>query len=424
MHWRASASAFYIKQVVIFTKTQRTEQHNIGQQNVMWKLIDEYCFRSKNLYNYANYIIRQEFINNGKWIQYNELFKICKESDPYKELGSNVGQQTLRLLDKNWKSFFKSIKDWKKNPSKYLGRPKLPRYKDKNGRCFLGIDNIKVHNENSFIRFSWKPFKSLNDNFITKIPEGSKLMQCRFVPRGSDYIMEVVYEVDIPEVRVESTKICSIDLGIDNFATITNNIGLCPIVVKGKVIKSINQFYNKQKAIIQSELMLLNKKHWSNRLERLTTKRNNKVKHFMHVASKDVVKYCIQNNIDTLVCGLNKEWKQESKMSKKVNQKFVSIPYDMFVNMLVYKCENVGIKFMITEESYTSGTSFLDNEDPVKSNYDKSRRKYRGLFVANNERQINADVNGSYQIMKKVFPNAFANGIEGVGCHPLSMKIA
>jgi putative transposase len=401
----------------------RVEQHKISKSHPAWKLIDDYCFRSKNLYNYANYIIRQEFINNGKWIHYNELFDLCKNGDDYKNLGSNLGQQTLRLLDKNWKSFFAAIKDWKKNPSKYLGRPKLPKYKAKDGRCFLGIDNIKFFNTDGHIRFGYKPFHCLNNMFKTNISSTSKLMQCRFIPYNNYYTMEIVYQIEAPDQPTESTNIASIDLGIDNFATITNNIGLQPIAIKGKVIKSINQYFNKKKASIQSELMLVNEKHWSKRLQKLTDKRNNKVRTWMHNVSKYIVDYCVLYGIDTLVCGYNVGWKQESKMSKKVNQKFVSIPFDMFVNQLKYKCENNGIRFIQTEESYTSGTSFLDGESPVKENYNKSRRIYRGTFQSNDDILINSDVNGSYQIMKKVFPNAFVNGIEGVGCHPTAIKI-
>ena len=120
---------------VIQLKVQRCEQHNIKRSSEFYNIIDDYCLRSKNLYNYANYIIRQEFISNNNWIRYNRLFSLVKNSEPYKDMGSNVGQGTLRILDKNWKSFFKAIKDWKKNPSKYLGRPKLPKYKEKNGRA-------------------------------------------------------------------------------------------------------------------------------------------------------------------------------------------------------------------------------------------------------------------------------------------------
>ena len=390
----------------------------------MWNEVNYLCFLSKNLYNYANYIIRQEFINNGKYLNYYDMRSICTESEPYKQIGSNVGQETLRLLDKNWKSFFKSIKDWKCNKSKYLGRPKLPKYKNKdNGRYIIGLDSNKVKIKDNMIYFCWKPLKKFNNLFYTKIPSEAKLIQCRFVPQGSNYMMEAVYQIEIPETPIESNNIAAIDLGVDNFVTITNNIGLQPIIIKGGVIKSINQYYNKNRAKIQSELRLINNKFSIHKLERLTQKREQKLKYEMHLISKRVIEYCLKNNIDTLVCGLNKEWKQNSKMSHKVNQKFIYIPFNSFVNMLAYKCENVGIRFILTEESYTSGTSFIDNEEPCKENYDKSRRKHRGLFISDSGKTINADVNGSYQIMKKVFPNAFANGIEGVYFHPSTMKI-
>ena len=403
---------------------QRTEQHQIDHSNSIWKLIDDYCFRSKNLYNYANYQIRQEFIHNGMWLRYKDVFNLVKDGDDYKNLGSNLGQQTLRLLDKNWKSFFIAIKDWKKNSKKYLGRPRLPKYKKKDGRCYLGIDNIKFFNTDGYIRFSYKPFHCMNNMFKTNIPQTAKLMQCRFIPHSNYYTMEIVYQIDVPETITESDHVASIDLGVDNFATITNNIGLNPIAIKGGVIKSINQYYNKKKAKMQSELMLLNKRHISKNIIKLANKRNNKIKDWMHKASKCVVDYCVMYGIDTLVCGYNAGWKQESDMSKKVNQKFVGILFDMFVNQLAYKCQNNGIRFITTDESYTSGTSFLDDEEPIKDNYNKSRRIHRGLFKSNTGILINADVNGSYQIMKKVFPNAFADGIEGIGLHPLSTQVA
>jgi putative transposase len=339
-------------------------------------------------------------------------------------MGSNVGQATLRLLDKNWKSFFTAIKDWKVNPSKYLGRPRLPKYKPKDGRFILSIDNNKVMLKDGHVYFAWKPLKVLNNHFITKIQDDCKLFQCRFIPTGFNYTMEIIYEIEVSEQPKNSERIISIDLGVDNFVTITNNVGLKPFVIKGGVIKSVNQYYNKEKARIQSELKKVNKKDWSNRLQKLTDKRNNKIKYLMHTYSKKIIDYCLDNNIDTIVCGYNKEWKQELSMAKKTNQKFVTIPYETFISMLDYKSIDAGMKFILNEEGYTSGTSFLDNEEPIKNNYNKSRRVYRGLFVSNNGIKINADVNGSYQIMKKVFPNAFANGIEGVGLHPMILKIA
>ena len=214
-----------------------------------------------------------------------------------------------------------------------------------------------------------------------------------------------------------------IDLGLDNFATITNNCGLIPLVINGKGLKSINQYYNKQISHYKSIAKRVNKLNSTNKMRKLTFKRNNKVDDFTHKASRFLVNYCRNNDINTIVIGNNKNWKQNSKMSKKVNQNFISIPYGIFIQKVQYKAEEFGIKVIVTEENYTSGTSFLDGEFPIKENYNKNRRKYRGLFVSNNGIKINADVNGSYQIIKKVFPKAFAEGIEGVGLHPFKVNL-
>ena len=232
--------------------------------------------------------------------------------------------------------------------------------------------------------------------------------------------MEIVYEIEVPECLPYSDRIASIDVGVDNFITMVNNMGEDPIAVKGGVIKSINQYYNKQKAKMQSELKKKNNLNWSKRLQKLSDKRFEKIKYQMHCISKYVTDYCVLYDIDTLIVGHNDQWKQENKGM----QNFTYIPYDMFFKMLQYKCENNGIRFILVDESYTSGTSFLDEEDPVKENYNKKRRVHRGLFRSNNGEYINADVNGAYQILKKVVPNAFANGIEGAGSHPTTIKIA
>lgn len=394
---------------------QRCEQHCIKYNSDFEKFIDGYCFRSKNLYNYANYIIRQEFINNGNWMRHYEMCKLLKDSEPYREIGSNVGQSTLKILDKAWKSFFHSVDEWKKNPGKFLGKPKLPKYKPKDGRFMLSLDSNKVKLKDGYVYFAWKPFKKFNNTFITRAQ--NRIVQCRFIPKGSHYVMEIVYEIDVPDCSEASERIASIDIGVDNFITMVNNIGENPVVVKGGVIKSINQYYNKRKAEIQSEVKKVNKQDWSKRLQKLTDKRFEMIKYQMHCISKKVINYCVLYDIDTLVVGHNNEWKQESKRM----QNFSYIPFKLFLNMISYKCENNGIKFIETEEAYTSGTSFLDREDPVKQNFNKSRRIYRGLFVSNSGIKINADVNGAYQIMKKVFPNAFADGIEGVGLHPVAI---
>ena len=401
---------------MIYMIAMRVEQHIIKPSSEFGEFIDLYCLKSKNLYNYANYIIRQEFIKHNKWIKYNELFQLVKESEAYKDLGSNIGQGTLRMLDKNWKSFFVTIKDWSKNPTKYLGKPKLPTYKSKDGRFILSLDSNKIKLKNNYIYFAWKPFKKFNNKFKTNAK--NKILQCRFVPKGSHYIMEIIYEINIPTSKDIVEQVASIDVGVDNFVTMVNNIGVKPIVIKGGIIKSINQYYNKKKSEIQSKLRIVNKKDWSKSLQKLTDKRYEMIKYQMHCISKYIVDWCVLYGVDTLIVGHNDNWKQNNKGM----QNFTYIPYDLFIKMLNYKCENNGIKLISCEESYTSGTSFIDNENPTKKNYNKNRRVYRGLFISNNGTKINADVNGAYQIMKKVIPNVFANGIEGVGLHPIIIK--
>lgn len=400
----------------------RVEKHIIKRNNKYYKILDEYCFKSKNLYNYANYIIRQEFINNGKWIRYNELDKIVKNKEndfDYKNMPiSSSSQQCLKLLDKNWKSFFASIKDYNKNPSKYSGRPKLPKYRPKNGRNILILTNQNCKIKNGYINFP-KKFKGLL--IKTKIRNG--LQQVRVIPKDKYLVIEIVYKIEDVEPLVDNGRYIGIDLGLDNFATITNNCGLIPLVINGKGLKSINQYYNKQISHYRSIAKRVNKLDYTNKMRKLTFKRNNKVDDFTHKASRFLVDYCRNNDINTIVIGNNKNWKQNSKMSKKVNQNFISIPYYNFIQKVQYKAEEFGIKVIVTEESYTSGTSFLDNELPVKENYNKNRRKHRGLFVSNNGIKINADVNGSCQIIKKVFPKAFAEGIEGVGLHPFKVNL-
>ena len=322
---------------------------------------------------------------------------------------SQSSQCLLQVLDRSWKSFFASIKDWTQHPEKYLGKPKIPKYKKKGGVFAWFLKNNQTYIKDEYLCFRLKVFNGYK--FKTNVR--GRLISVRFVPRGSVYVLEIVYEVEVSENIPEIKNICSIDLGVNNFVTMVNNIGLQPIIINGKGLKSINQHYNKQRAKLQSELEIRHNQHWSNKLNAITLKRGNKIKNIIHHTSHYIIKYCNKNNINTLVIGLNKTWKQNCKLNGSTTQNFVSIPYNMLIKQLTYKCQDNGIRLIMNEESYTSGTSFLDSETPEKQNYDKSRRVYRGLFKSNNGQLINSDVNGSFQIMKKVFPNAFADGIKG-----------
>lgn len=414
---------FYMRLEVIEIKVQRIEQKIIRKNHPKFKIIDNQCFHSKNLYNEANYYIRQEFIQTGKYISYYDVNCEFKTHENYKLVFSQPANCTLRLLDKNWKSYFRSIKDWKQHPEKYLGMPKLPKYLKKDGRFPWMIPNNQLvynyENGTVYIR------NRLINDYQWKCRCLGRIIQIRFIPKGSCYVMEIVYETEIPDTKSENNRIASIDLGVDNLVTMTNNIGLNPIIINGKGIKSINQYYNKRLAKEKSLLKIRHGKDWSKKLDIITFKRYQRIKNYMHNTSSYIVKRCVENKIDTLVVGKNKEWKQNTSMSKGNNQKFVSIPYQMLLQQLKYKCENVGIKYIETEESYSSGTSFLDEEEPIKQNYDKSRRIERGLFKSNTGLLINSDVNGSLQIMMKVFPNAFNEryGIEAV-LTPIVINVA
>jgi putative transposase len=388
----------------------------------MWNTIDQKCWQAKNLYNYANYIVRQEFINKNFWTRYRDLDKLLQTHETYKTLGSQASQNTLTLLDRNWKSFFVSIKDWsKKKGDGYFGKPRLPKYKDKlKGRSILIIKNIQCKIKDGKVMFSWHPLKSFS-GIPTKVL--GHLQQVRFVPTGNCYTMEVVYNEEIAtEEKAKNNRVASIDLGVNNFATIVNNIGLRPIFVKGGIIKSMNRYYNKERANISRETGMI----WNNRMRNLTDKHNCKTDTYMHTVSKRIVQYCIKNNIDTLIIGLSKEWKNESNIGHVNNQNFISIPHEKLIKQLQYKCENIGINCIINEENFTSGTSFLDNELPTEENYNIKRRIKRGLFKSNDGRTINADVNAAYQIMRKVFPEALQSVLQrnrGCDSHPIKLII-
>jgi putative transposase len=234
-----------------------------------------------------------------------------------------------------------------------------------------------------------------------------------------------VYNIEVPNAALpDNGRYLSVDIGLDNLATVVNNVGLKPIVINGKGLKSMNKYYNKQISHYREVAKRINGRDYTSRMDRLTCKRNHKIDDYMHKASKFLIDYAVVNNFNTIVIGNNKEWKQESSMSKRVNQSFVGIPHMRFIQMVQYKAQTAGLNVILTEESYTSGTSFLDNEEPIKANYNKVRRVKRGLFVSNNGTKINADVNGAYQIMKKVFPNVTSDGIQGVALHPVRVSVA
>lgn len=386
------------------------------------KQISYYCHLSKNLYNEANYIIKQEYSKSGKWVRYYELNSKLKTSENYKLLPSQTAQQTLRLLDRSWKSFFNSIKIWKKNKNQFKSRPKPPKYKNKNGEYILVFTNQQCKIRNNKLIFP----KMLNFELKTRFDDKTNLREVRIIPKGIGYSIEIVYDKEIEPANLDKERIIGIDLGIRNLVTIANNIGEKPIIVKGGVCKSINQFCNKEISRIQKIYMNQGIKT-GKKLKKIINKRNRKIKDYLHKVSRFIINYCIKNNIGTIIIGYNQDWKQNLNIGKKNNQNFYQIPFNTLINQIKYKSEETGIDIILQEESHTSKCSFLDNEPIEYHNEYMGKRIKRGLFRSKNGIIINADVQSALNIIRKAVPKAFAkveaDGIEGVELHPIRFII-
>jgi putative transposase len=400
---------------------QLVERHVVKRTDPRFAAIDRAAFASKNLYNAANYVVRQSFIHEGVYLDYHEMHRRMKDHEAYKALPAKVAQWVLRLLDKNWQSLFAALAAWREDPSKFLGRPKLPRYKDKlKGRNLL-VYTIQALSVPALRRGLICP-SMLG---ITVETKRENVQQVRIIPRTGFYVVEVIYEQAPIPALVNPAFHAGVDIGLNNLATITaDKAGFVPRIVNGRPVKSVNQFYNKRRAELQSRLGTAGT---SKRLERITTKRTRRIDHDLHTASRRIIDLLVAEGIGTLVIGKNPLWKQEANMGRRNNQNFVSVPHARFVAMLTYKAELVGIRVIVTEESYTSKASFLD-DDPLPV-YDaitpaptfSGKRVKRGLYRAASGRHLNADVNGAYNIIRKVAPDAFAQGSRGCVVHPVRL---
>src|SRR4028119_479415 len=393
---------------------QLTERHIIKSTEHRFTEIDALAFKSKNLYNATNYVIPQSFIYGWGYVGYNEMNRLMKSHEAYKALPESVSQQILMVLDKNWKSFFEAVKAYKGDSSKFTGRPKLPKYKDKaKGRNIL-VYTIQAisskHLRTGIIKLSGTEFL-----IKTKL-NLARICQVRLVPKCDSYVIEVIY--DEPESTVSNDILAaSIDLGLNNLVALTSNQpGFIPLLINGRPLKSINQFYNKRKSQLQSQLK--GNLKTSSRIVRLTRCRNQKVDNYLHHTSRLIIDILSERQIGTLVIGKNVQWKNCINLGKQNNQNFVSIPHARLIQMLEYKAVLAGIEVIIQEESYTSASNFLSLDPiPVYGESDANsveftgKRIHRGLYKTAEGLLINADVNGSYNIMRKALPKALINGI-------------
>jgi transposase, IS605 orfB family len=388
-----------------------TERHIIKNN----KELDELCFKTKNLYNKALYLVRQHYFETKgylDWVKVNRLMVDSKDVDYY-SLPCKVSNQILRMLDDNFKSFFALLK--MKQSGSYDKSIRIPRYLDKQGRT------VAIFPKDAISKKSLKKgiikLSSLSIEIPTKVTE-SNIVEVRILPRNNHHVVEVVYKVDEVESKSDNGRYASIDLGLNNLATVGSNV-VKPFIINGKPLKSINQYWNKEKSRLQS--LLKGDKKTSKRIESITNKRNNKVKDYLHKSSRLLVNFLVSNDISTLVIGYNEEWKQNINIGKRNNQSFVNMPFYTFIQQLEYKCKLEGINIILTEESYTSKCSFLDNESVEKHENYLGKRIKRGLFRSAKNKIINADLNGSLNILKKAV-GEFQYPIE-VCSTPLRMNI-
>ena len=395
---------------------QLVEQHLIGKSDPRYAAIDEAAFASKNLYNQVTYQMRQAFLHEGKYLSSAEIFHRVKHLECYQALPRKVSNSILILIDKNWKSFRNALASWYEAPSTFTGRPKIPGYKPKEtGR------NILIYDQQALGKRIFKRTGKLVPSGLpiavhTQITDWEKIDQVRIIPRGSCYVIEVVYQKAQELATIDPTLIAAIDLGVNQLAAITSTKpGFQPRLVNGRPLKDLNHYYNQQRAHIQSELAKENRKT-SKKLDQITTKRNRRVNAYLHTASRRIIDLLIEEGIGTLIIGKNPLWKQEVDMGQKNNQQFVQIPHARLITLLTYKARLLGIQVTVHEESYTSKASFLDR-DPLPTYNPKQtekphfsgKREKRGLYRASNGRRIHADINGSYNILRKSVPNAFSD---------------
>lgn len=367
----------------------------INKNHKYYNELDNLCFLSKNLYNSALYYIRQEYILNKKYKNYydvNNYFMNTKQKDYY-ALPCKVSQQILKLVDKNFKSFFQLLKQKDK-------KVKLPKYLNKtNGRQVV-IYTIQAISQkelkNNIIKLSGTEISlKIRDNI-------KNINQVRIVKHytTNTFNIEVVYTIKEKELLENNGRYASIDLGVNNLGvnnlvTLSSNV-IKPIIINGKPLKSINQYFNKKIGEFKSKGL-----EKTNKFKLLSKKHKNKTNDYLHKTSRYIINHLVSNEINTLVIGKNKEWKQEINIGKVNNQNFVNIPHSRLIDMLIYKCKMIGINTILEEESYTSKCSFLDKEAICKHEVYKGKRIKRGLFKSSLGKLINADLNGSLNILRK-----------------------
>ena len=376
----------------------------IGKNHSLYEQCDHLSKISKQLYNVGLYIFRQALIKEERWISNKEVYQLMKQNENWVLLPRKVSNQVWSQVCKSWRSWLNAVVVYKKNPSGFLGRPRMPKYKSDR--------NILIYEAGAIGKRGLKNgWKRLSRTDIVFDSMGLDIVEAKIIPKGNHYIISIVYnKEEIKNENLISERVASFDLGLNNLVAIaTNQADISHTLVNGRYLKSINRHWNKTCARLKSQLP--KKKYWSKRLERLTQKKMNTFDTYLHRISRKVIDWLVENQIGTIIIGQSKNWKDKINIGKN-NQKFVQIPHARLLQLLQYKFEEIGGHVILTEESYTSKASALDLDQLPRYKEEENkpvfsgRRVKRGLYKTSKGYLINADINGALNIMRKVIRNS------------------
>ena len=367
------------------------------------KWLNEQFNLSTLLYNQGRHFINEHYKKESKFLSYCDLDKLLKnltELNYYRQMcKAQVAQQCLRQLNSNYTSYFKALKDFKVNPSKYNGMPKTPKFKTEQNLITFTYQTIKIKDQ--FIVINKEHKVHIPDEVYKE--ELNNFKTISFIPFYNRIKVVIAYETEELNTDLNLNDYLSIDLGVNNLCSCVSKDDC--FILNGKPLKSINQYFNKELSKLRSERPLKGKyqdfNYNSFKIKNLSLKRELKITDILHKASKYLVNYCVKHKIGTIVFGRNKEWKDSIQLGKQTNQNFVSIPFYKLLKMLEYKCKMIGINLVTQEESYTSKCDSLAFEEVKCHEKYKGSRIKRGLFLSSLGKVLNADINGALNILRK-----------------------
>ena len=377
-----------------------------------YNILKELCRTAKNLTNQAIYNIRQHYFQEKQYLRYEANYHELKCSENYKLLNSNMAQQTLKDVDQMFKTFFALIKLAKQGKYDFK-HIKLPNYLPKNGYSSLIIGQIRLRKDNILtIPFSNTFKKKYNTKIEIKIPsvlENKKIKEIQIIPKFNARFFEIQYTYEIQEenINLNTNNALAIDLGVNNLCTCVTNAGKS-FIIDGRKLKSINQFFNKYNAKLQSIKDKQNIKKQTKQQYLISNKRKNRVNDYINKTCRYIINYCLANDIGTLVIGYNQSFQNKTNLGRRNNQIFTHLPFGRIREKLEYLCKRYNINYVLQEESYTSKASFFDNDELPIYNMDNpqtyefsGKRIKRGLYQTKNNYRFNADCNGALNILRK-----------------------